>query len=89
MSHSHSSSTTSSFHLKTDYISQSSPTFSKNKNCHNEIKNDNENLAIKLGENTDASKSPYKTTQIPFKPTGAPNSPVNSLTFYPTKKKNV
>ena len=82
----HDGSTTSSMHLKTNYIPNSSSTFIEKKNFHNQIKNHNEDLAIKLGGNTDASKLPYKTTQIPFKPTGAPNSPLNSLSFYPTKK---
>ena len=75
---------TSSMHLKTDYKSNGSSTFLKKPNSHDQIKNDNDHSAIKHGKNN--GKSPYKTTQIPFKPTGAPNNPVNLISFYPTKK---
>ena len=77
--------TTSSMHLTTDYNTKVTST-SQNKYSKNQNNSDSEHMAIQVGGNSDTNKAHYMTTQVPFKPTGGPKSPVTALSFYPNKK---
>ena len=48
-------------------------------------KNTNHDKLV-LKPSNNSNKAPYKTTQIPFKPTGGSHSTITAFPFYPTKK---
>lgn len=77
-------STTSLNHIKPWNTLHAGSINSNKDMAYNNNKNHHGELVVKPTNNS--NKAPYKTTQVPFKPTGGSHSTITAFPFYPTKK---